>query len=275
VVVYPRRGFDLWNSRYFILPGAPKWNDADRGIASFLPQTEQVYPPKEILAGKPDDPPVKNWLEAEDFQILRNKDAFPRAWIVHEARFKSPVVGLTRGTRKETMEEILFSNDPFWNDPTRVLYDPKRLAWVETDDPTRLSAFLSNTVPQAGESARMIVAESNPQRVVIEANLARPGLVILADIFYPGWTLTIDGKPSTIYRVNRAMRGAAVLEGKHRLVYTYEPRSFRLGGLVSLLGIAGLAGFLVWTSWPGRKSQKSGGVGSNQAHHRQSSGRPV
>jgi hypothetical protein len=253
VVVYPRRGFDLWNSRYFIVPGVPRWDDADRGIASFLPQTETIYPPKEILGGKADDPKAKNWLEVEDFQILRNKDAFPRTWIVHEARFKAPIVGLTRGTRKETMEEILFSNDPFWNDPGRVLFDPKRIAWVEVDDPRWLSSFLPKTGPLAGDSARMIVAESNPQRVVIEANLASPGLVILADIFYPGWTLTVDGKPETILRVNRAMRGAAVPEGKHRLVYTYEPRSFRLGGLVSLVGIAGLGGFLAWNFWQGRK----------------------
>jgi hypothetical protein len=264
VVVYPRRGFDLWNSRYFIVPGVPRWDDADRGIASFLPQTETIYPPKDLLSGNADDPKVKEWLQAEDFQILKNKDAFPRTWIVHEARFKPPITGLTRGTRKETMEEVLFSNDPFWTDPSRVLYDPKRMAWVEVDvdDQRRLAAFLPNTGPQVGESARVVVAESNPRRVVIEATLTRPGLVILADIFYPGWTLTVDDKPATILRVNRAMRGAAVPEGtKHRLVYTYEPRSFRLGGLISLAGIAGLGGFLAWSFRQGRRESKSRGAG--------------
>ncbi|MBV8229492.1 MAG: hypothetical protein JO329_05870, partial [Planctomycetaceae bacterium] len=36
----------------------------------------------------------------------------------------------------------------------------------------------------------------------------------------------------------RMMRGAAVKSGRHRLVYTYEPRSFRLGGRISLAGLA-------------------------------------
>ena len=42
------------------------------------------------------------------------------------------------------------------------------------------------------------------------ATLERPGLVILADAYYPGWTLTVDGQLAPIYRTNRLMRGAAV-----------------------------------------------------------------
>jgi len=34
------------------------------------------------------------------------------------------------------------------------------------------------------------------------------------------------------------MRGAAVAAGTHRLVYRYDPLSFRLGGVVSLVSIA-------------------------------------
>ena len=54
-------------------------------------------------------------------------------------------------------------------------------------------------------------------------------MVVLADVYYPGWELTIDGQSAEILRVNRMMRGAAVAAGSHLLVYTYRPRSFRLG----------------------------------------------
>ena len=246
VVVYPRRGFDLWNARYFVLPAVPGWNNADRGIASFLPQTQQVYPPKSILNGRVDDPAVKRWMEVEDFQILRNKDAYPRAWVVHSARFKPVVSGLTRDARRETMEEILFSDDPFWQDSERNLYDPRRIAWVEADDPSALAGYLPGVPPQAGDSARVLVEESGPQRTVIEATLARPGLVILGDVFYPGWTLTVDNEPAPILRANRLMRGAAVKQGTHRLVYTYEPRSFRVGVAVSGAGLVVLALATAW-----------------------------
>jgi uncharacterized membrane protein YfhO len=61
---------------------------------------------------------------------------------------------------------------------------------------------------------------------------------VLADVYYPGWELTIDGKPAPIYRVNGFMRGAAVPANAHQLVYTYAPRSFRIGKVVSIAGLA-------------------------------------
>jgi Bacterial membrane protein YfhO len=247
VVVYPRRGFDLWNSRYFVLPAWPDWKSADRGFATFLPQTRPIYPAKEILNGDPATPEVKEWVEVEDFQILRNLDAYPRAWVVHEARFKPVISGLTRSTRKETMEEIVFANDAFWHDQTLTVFDPKRMAWLEVTDPSPLAGYLPSVPPQAGDSVNVVVEESGPQRTVLDATLARPGLVILAEVFYPGWKLTIDGEPAPIYRANRLMRGAAVKAGKHRLVYTYEPNSFKVGAAISLLGLVGLVWSSAWT----------------------------
>ena len=81
----------------------------------------------------------------------------------------------------------------------------------------------------------------SPQRVELDVNLKSPGMVVLADIDYPGWELTIDGVPAPIYPVNRAMRGAAVREGPHHLVYTYSPRSFRIGLVVSAVGLAAMS----------------------------------
>ena len=50
---------------------------------------------------------------------------------------------------------------------------------------------------------------------------------------------------------NRLMRGAAVAAGHHRLVYTYEPRSFQIGAWISLAGIVGLCGLgLAAMRWP-------------------------
>ena len=46
----------------------------------------------------------------------------------------------------------------------------------------------------------------DPQHAMLELALDSPGLVVLADVYYPGWELTIDGKPAPIYRVNGAMR---------------------------------------------------------------------
>jgi uncharacterized membrane protein YfhO len=86
-----------------------------------------------------------------------------------------------------------------------------------------------------------VTRDDDPQRVELTAVLETPGLVVVADVFYPGWTLTVDGRPAPILRTNRAMRGVALPAGTHQLVFRYEPWSFRIGIGLSLLGLLALA----------------------------------
>jgi hypothetical protein len=261
VVVYPRRAFDLWNSRYFILPAFPNgWGDDQRGYAEFLRDSESIYPDTRKFEEPGGDEYRKNWIEREDFQILRNETAYPRAWVVHDARFLDPIRGLERTDRDRPMEELLFENGPFWHDAERHVFDPTRLAWIESEQRTRLLPFLTRGAPKKSEAVNFVSYE--PQRVEIDAVLEDAGLVILADIYYPGWHLTIDGQEAPIYRANRIMRGAAVPAGRHRLVYTYRPLSFRIGGAITLatLGTVVLLA-IVFTlrplSWPAKPEPPS------------------
>lgn len=234
VVVYPRRSFDLWNTRYFVLPAHPNdWADERRGYASFLPDTELVYPPPGAFEGPGGLDRQKDWIEHQDFQILRNLAAYPRAWVVHRARSMKPISGLDRSDRDAPMEELLYANDFLWHNPDLVVYDPHVLAWIDADKRAELLDYLPETRP--GDTETATVTSYEPQRVVVDATLDQPGLVILAEVYYPGWHLTIDGKDAPIYRANRLMRGAAVPAGRHRLIYTYAPQSFAIGGRITIV----------------------------------------
>jgi hypothetical protein len=129
-------------------------------------------------------------------------------------------------------------------------FDLRRTAIVETDDRARAGRYLGGASPDPSES--VTVTQSAPQRVELRAVLDRPGLVILADTFYPGWHLTIDGAAASIERTNRLMRGAFVNSGTHILIYTYRPDSVRIGIGLSLLGVLCLLGGGYWA----RKSQR-------------------
>jgi hypothetical protein len=249
IVVYPRRGFDIWNTRYFILPAYPAdWNDEYRGYASFLPNTEAVYPEKGAFDGPGGKARREEWVKNEDLQIRRNRAALPRAWVVHSARSLKPIHGLGRDERDAQVQEILYSDDPFWSERHKVAYDPRVLAWVDSDQRGALLDYLPG--PHPGLTECVTVTSYGPQRVEIDAELERPGLVVLADVFYPGWRLTIDGVPAPIYRANRLMRAAAVRSGRHHLVYSYEPESFRIGCALSAVGFAAL---LALSAWFGRR----------------------
>jgi hypothetical protein len=236
VVYFPRRAFDMWNTRYFVVPAfANGWRDELRAYAAFRFQSELVYPTPAPFQGPNSDREYRKWVETKDFQIFRNFNEFPRAWVVHSARAIKPGVGLTRESRADAMQEIIYADDPIWHDETHHAFDPRTLIWVDNDQIGDLRGFLSGAARLASE--RVQVNYPSPQTAVLEATLEHPGVVVLADVFYPGWELEIDGQPAPIYRVNRMMRGAAVAKGKHRLVFRYNPLSFRAGRAISIVGL--------------------------------------
>jgi hypothetical protein len=240
---HPRRAFDIWGARYFLLPTYPEgWESEARGMAAFLAETELIYPDALTLSGKAVPAGKESWGVRQDWQLRRNRAAYPRAWLVHHARVRLPARGLDE--RGALMQFLLYNADPIWRDANHPVFDLRGGAVVETDRPDSLRGYLARTAVEPSESVRVVSHE--PQRVELCAVLNRPGLVILADADYPGWTLTIDGAPAPIFRTNRLMRGAAVRTGKHTLVYTFEPMSFRIGALVSIAGclvLLAVAGF--------------------------------
>jgi hypothetical protein len=231
---YPRRGFDLWNTRYFILPARMSWTVASRGFASLLPDAKAIYPG--LFIGPDSKSERESWASNEDVQVVRNRAAFPRAWVVHQAIPVGPTTSLTESSRRKLMAELLYQDDELWHIEGLEPEDPRRVAWVEATR-TQLAGLAG--AREAAEPVRYLESP-NPNRVELEVTLTTPGLVVLADVFYPGWHLEIDGKTAEILRTNRAMRGAVVPAGTHRLVYTYRPGSLTIGLVLSLLGLLAL-----------------------------------
>ena len=252
VVVFPRRAFDIWNTRYFVTPSfANSFKEEHRSFASFLDKSDVIAPTVDAFSGPDREAKRVEYVKTLDYQILRNRACYPRAWAVHQARFLPPTTNLSREGRNAPIQEMLYSAEPFWREGSRTVFDPKSLVWVENDAQVTLQGAFSNLPSSPRENVR--ITKYEPDRVELEANLDTPGMVVLADVYYPGWTLTIDGKPSPIHRANRMMRGAAVPSGKSKLVYSYQPRLFRIGLWVSGLGLAVLVGSaLFFAVRPGR-----------------------
>ena len=61
---------------------------------------------------------------------------------------------------------------------------------MDRDTLRGITRYLPASDPRPTETVK--VAYPNPQRVELEATLNVPGLVILSDVYYPGWELTID-----------------------------------------------------------------------------------
>ena len=90
------------------------------------------------------------------------------------------------------------------------------------------------------------IVEHSPNRVTIDAYLSEPGLLVLADAYYPGWKAFVDGKETKIYRANYVMRGVFITGGRHVVEFRYDPLSFEVGVIISLASLVLVVGFLIW-----------------------------
>ena len=88
----------------------------------------------------------------------------------------------------------------------------------------------------AGECVRILDAR-DPDALRIEAELAAPGVVVIADTYYPGWTATVDGEPVAVFPADLLFRAVPVPAGRHTIELRYAPASFRWGITLCLLAL--------------------------------------
>ncbi|MFK2115233.1 YfhO family protein [Bacteroides fragilis] len=67
-----------------------------------------------------------------------------------------------------------------------------------------------------------------PNQLVYETSSPQDGIVVFSEIYYPGWTATIDGKPTDIARADYILRAMNVPAGKHTIEMRFDPQSLHI-----------------------------------------------
>ncbi|MCJ7821475.1 MAG: YfhO family protein, partial [Armatimonadetes bacterium] len=83
-----------------------------------------------------------------------------------------------------------------------------------------------------------------PHRVVVSARAERPCWLVLTDTYYPGWRVSVNGRPASVSVANYAFRGVRIPSGESSVTLVYEPASYRGGLFVGLLTITGVFALL-------------------------------
>ena len=81
-------------------------------------------------------------------------------------------------------------------------------------------------MPQDGKSV-VRLRKYEPNELTYDVSSTAGGIVVFSEIYYPGWTATVDGSPVGVGRVDYVLRAMRVPAGKHKVVLTFKPESVR------------------------------------------------
>lgn len=97
--------------------------------------------------------------------------------------------------------------------------DPRRVAVLERRPPEWADA-------PAGERAAASTVALEVYRhaeVVVAVEAGRPGMLVLHDLYHPGWRASLDGAEVPVYRANVLFRAVYVPAGRHKVRFVYRP----------------------------------------------------
>jgi hypothetical protein len=157
-------------------------------------------------------------LQQDGYWILENRAALPRAYVPRSVKVVKD--------DRQALSEM-----------SSVEFDPRRDAFVT--DELRLPETMRGTVT---------VRYETPTRTELDVDMQTAGLVLLSDLWDPGWHAELDGVACPIHRVDVALRGFEVPAGKHRITCTDDPQGVRAG---FQRGVVGVGVLLLWVTWKG------------------------
>ena len=88
----------------------------------------------------------------------------------------------------------------------------------------KFEGALGKSVAQDSTST-VKITKYEPNELHYVVNSKNGGVVVFSEIYYPGWTCTVDGEPVEVGRVNYVLRAINVKGGKHEVMLEFRPKS--------------------------------------------------
>jgi hypothetical protein len=90
--------------------------------------------------------------------------------------------------------------------------------------------------PATGQEQPVDYISDDLDSVILVAKPTSPAILVLADMWQPGWEVQVDNQPATMLRVDHVLRGVALNPGEHEVRFTYRDPSLRRSIVVTLIG---------------------------------------
>ena len=114
----------------------------------------------------------------------------------------------------------------------------------------KFSQQLGEAMPQDTNSLVRITAYE-PNKLTYEVNSGKGGVVVFSEIYYPGWTATVDGVEQELGRVDYVLRALQVKPGRHEVVLSFFPKTIDRTETVAYVAYVVLLLIILFLIWNG------------------------
>ena len=109
----------------------------------------------------------------------------------------------------------------------------------------KFQEVLGNEALQSDSTAKVTLTEYEANRLAYDVNSQKGGVVVFSEIYYPGWTCTVDGQDTQIARADYVLRAIRIPAGKHTVVMTFDPQTVHVTETIAYTALAILALLLI------------------------------
>ncbi len=139
----------------------------------------------------------------------------------------------------------------------RMLYDVRRVANDQEAESVMTSGqvdFGKTVVLQddpgialnGAGTGQASVTRYDADAIDVAVTTDKPGVLLLSEIWYPAWEVSIDGTPAALLRADFSLRGVAVPAGKHTVSMRFHSSAFATGLWVTIATtVASLVGVVL------------------------------
>ena len=113
------------------------------------------------------------------------------------------------------------------------------------------------TAARQDSTSRVKLVSYMSNSLKYDVSSAEGGVIVFSEVYYPGWTATVDGKPADLGRVNYLLRAVNVAPGKHTVELTFHPKSVTATETVAYVSYAVLLLLIalgVYVEWKKNKA---------------------
>ena len=90
----------------------------------------------------------------------------------------------------------------------------------------KFQADLGEALPQQSTSV-VKLEKYEPNELTYNVKSDKGGIVVFSEIYYPGWTATVDGNEVPVGRVNYVLRAINIKAGNHTVTLSFKPQSVK------------------------------------------------